>query len=134
MEPDRETTTILVVDDDDVVRDVIERGLDGTGLQILTAASASEALAAAADARIDLLVADLSLREMSGPALAAKLQVENPVLRVLYVSGWPDLDAFPEVTEGQLLTKPFTFEELRQAVARALGSDPGVAPRRAGLL
>ena len=102
---------------------MIERALGGTGLHILTAGSASEAFAAVAGAQIDLLVTDLSLPDLSGPALAAKLQDEDPALRVLFVSGWPDLDAFPEVGDAHLLTKPFTFEELRQAVALALGND-----------
>ena len=115
--------TLLVVDDEDVVRNVIVRALEATGLRILTAGSAAEALAAAEGLQIDLLVTDLSLPDLSGPALAARMLVADPALRVLYVSGWHDRDAFPEV-EDSLLTKPFTFDELRTAIAGALDGHP----------
>jgi two-component system, cell cycle sensor histidine kinase and response regulator CckA len=123
-----ETATVLVVDDDDAVRAVICRALEETGLRVLKAGSAAEALAAAADVQIDLLVADVSMPDMGGPALTARLHAEQPALRVIYVSGWLDRSAFPELGDAPLLTKPFTLEELRRAVAHALGDGPRVRP------
>jgi two-component system cell cycle sensor histidine kinase/response regulator CckA len=112
--------TVLVVEDSDAVRELVRLALEGTGLRILVAASGAEAVAAAARRGIDLLITDVVLPGMNGPELAKALRAEHPSLRVIYISGWYDHVAFPDVRDGLLLTKPFSLEELRRVVAEAL--------------
>ena len=75
----------------------------------------------AQDGAINLLLTDIVMPEMHGPALAARLAAGRPDLRVLYVSGYSD--AMPETAGGTnvaFLPKPFTTAELVAAVREAL--------------
>ena len=108
--------TVLVVEDNEAVRELVHVALEGTGLRVLVAGSAAEALEAAVRRWIDVLVADVILPDATGPALAAALREDSPGLRVVYVSGWHDEPGFPDVSDGVLLEKPFSLDALRSAV------------------
>ncbi len=109
---------VLVVDDQDVVRDVIRLALEGVGYTVLDAASPLEAIALArADGRIDLLVTDVVMPEMDAFELAKRITAVMPDVRVLFTSGYTDAGA-----EGPFIQKPFTPAELVQKVSSVLAA------------
>ena len=115
--------TILVVEDNEAVRDLVHVALDARRDRILVAESGEDALVVSAGLRIDLLITDVMLPNLSGPDLAAALRVDQPWLQLIYLSGWFDHARFPSLSDGVLLTKPFPLDDLRDAVADVL-DDP----------
>jgi two-component system, cell cycle sensor histidine kinase and response regulator CckA len=112
------TGTVLVVDDQDVVRDVIRLTLEGAGYTVLDAASPNDALALVREnGPIDLLVTDVVMPEMDAFELADRVVSELPGVRVLYTSGYTDAGA-----EGPFIQKPFTPAELVEKVGTVLAS------------
>ncbi len=120
--------TILVVEDDDLVRQYVQRLLEGLGYNVLTATDGNAALQAlGSNSDIDLLFTDVVMPGgMSGRDLAEEVLRRQPDMRVLYTSGYTEnaivhhgrLD--PSVI---LLSKPYRREDLAAAVRKALGTD-----------
>ena len=111
----RGTETILVVEDETVVRTLIRKIIEQHGYTVVDAVSGPEALAVAEQVgSIHLLVTDVVMPEMSGPELYAKMVESRPDLKVLYLSGYAeDAVARSRVDqEAVLLQKPFMPEEL----------------------
>lgn len=110
------TATILVCEDDDQLRTVVELMLDGEGYQVLLAARPEQALELAAEHEdaIDVLVTDLSLPQMSGTELAERLRDSVPELEVLVLSGHPP-DAIARPRHAYL-QKPFTDTSLLRTI------------------
>lgn len=122
--------TVLVVDEDRFVRNLLKRTLSLHGYQVLTAADSREAQEAAArhDGPIELLVTDILLSVTDGPELARILSRQRPGLQCLYVSGfYRALTSRNVVPEDQFLTKPFSPDDLLQKVRNLLDSVPAVA-------
>jgi CheY-like chemotaxis protein len=117
--------TLLVIEDDDGIRALTRRILEGCGYAVLAAADGREALAAAEGhgGRIDLLVTDVVMPHLGGGRLAERLAARRPGLKVLYLSGYAD-DAV--VRHGVLergaafLQKPFTVAGLARKVREVL--------------
>ncbi len=108
--------TVLVVDDQDVVRDVIKLALEGAGYRVLEAGSPNAAIEIArGEQGIDLLVTDVVMPEMDAFELAERISHEIPGVRVLYTSGYTDATA-----EGHFIQKPFTPAQLVAKVAGVL--------------
>jgi CheY-like chemotaxis protein len=105
---------VLLVDDDDAVRRVTARYLALLGYTVVEAGEAGRALTAA-EGRVDVVLSDIGLPGMSGPALIEELRSRRPTLRTVLMTGfalealrpedWPPGTGF--------LTKPFTVDELR---------------------
>ena len=114
--------TVLVVDDEDALREVVARTLAAVGYTVLTAPDGASALALAAAP--DLLLTDVVMPGISGVELARELGARHPGMRVLLMSGWTGdaLSAHAVDDSVDLLAKPFTRAELRARVERALGS------------
>ena len=86
--------TILLVDDDDMIRPMIREMLEGDGYQVLDAAGGPEALkveAAHADG-IDLLLSDVVMPGITGPQLAQQLRARRPHMKTMYMSGFTRMD------------------------------------------
>jgi len=121
------TETILLVEDEVAVARLAESLLKRLGYTVLTAHSASDALAAALAhaAPIDLVLTDVVMPGASGRMLVEELRNLRPHVRVLYMSGYP-ADAIVRygVREGEapFLSKPFTLSTLARKVREALGS------------
>jgi two-component system cell cycle sensor histidine kinase/response regulator CckA len=121
----RGSETVLVVEDEEVVRKLIDQALRKYGYEVLEAASGAEALQVceAHRTRIPLMITDVVMPQMSGRELAARLRDRHPETRVLYMSGYTD-DAV--VRHGLLdasmsfLQKPFTPGVLVRKVREAL--------------
>jgi two-component system, cell cycle sensor histidine kinase and response regulator CckA len=123
----RGSGTILVVEDEDAVRYLACRVLRGNGYRVLEAGSPAAALRIVRAERqpVDLLVTDIVMPGMSGPALAERLVAGWPGLKVLYITGYAEeaierQGALP--AGGALLEKPFTAQQLADRVRQALGN------------
>jgi two-component system cell cycle sensor histidine kinase/response regulator CckA len=117
--------TILVVEDEQGVRHVVERLLANSGYNVLSAASGHEALELVERnvQRIDLLLTDIVMPHMSGKELADTLTSTHPKLKTLYMSGYTDemVSRTRALDNGEdLVQKPFTGEELTARVRAAL--------------
>ncbi len=123
--------TILVVDDNDAVRQLVIRLLEQAGYQTLSATTGDHALRIAArhSTRISLVITDVIMPRMDGPQLVGALARANPGLRVLYMSGHTDdavLLAGVATDTVAFLGKPFTRNELLRKVRDVL--DARIAP------
>jgi two-component system, cell cycle sensor histidine kinase and response regulator CckA len=115
--------TLLVAEDDDVLRGLIQAMLEEGGYDVITAGSGEEALEAAAayEGGIDALVTDVVMPGMRGPDLAARLRSARPELRVVFVTGYGNHPFEQELRPGDtLLTKPFGMEALLSALGEVL--------------
>lgn len=118
---------LLVVDDDPGVRTVVAGMLAELGYEVVQAASAeaAEAAAHAEGGRIDMLVSDVVMEGADGALLAARLRSERPDLPVLFVTGYP---GSVDLGDAPVLRKPFTEDALTEAVLQGLGRLPDGAP------
>jgi two-component system cell cycle sensor histidine kinase/response regulator CckA len=116
--------TVLVVDDDDLVRKFVQRVLAEAGYETAVAAGGEEAIAVAASLEsLDLVVVDLIMPEMNGDEVARRLRTTMPELKVLYFTGFSDRLFKEKVTlwAGEaFLDKPCTVAGLLQAVSLLL--------------
>jgi CheY-like chemotaxis protein len=115
---------ILIVDDEPVIVQFVDRVLRGAGYLTSIAGGGVEALQIAeGSAPFDLIVADVNMPDMSGPDLVSRLRMRQPDLRVLYLTGFNDqlFAAKSVLWEGEaFLDKPTTIEGLLQAVSLIL--------------
>jgi two-component system cell cycle sensor histidine kinase/response regulator CckA len=122
--------TVLVVEDEPMVRAISVESLEMLGYRVLQASNGEEALevARAFAGAIDLVVSDVVMPLMGGPALVQRLRIERPHVKVLFVSGYTD-DAI--VRQGVLepgvefLQKPFALAALARRIREILGAGDG---------
>ena len=112
---------VLVVDDEEGVRALARRILEGGGYGVIEAANGAEALdVMASKARVDFLMADLDMPVMRGEEMAKKIRSLRPDLKVLYVTAHSEqlFKERPELIDGEaFLDKPFTMRGLLEAVS-----------------
>ena len=113
--------TVLVAEDEEIVRDLVCDVLEEEGYNVICARDGIEALQMARefDGRIHLLVSDVIMPQMNGPELAAQLTALRPDVKVLYVSGYSDNDIGDHGVVDmkiELLQKPFTPQVLARKV------------------
>jgi CheY-like chemotaxis protein len=119
--------TILLVEDEVLVRDLAQQILESQGYQVLVAANGESAFERVRKQAlpIDLLIADVVMPRMSGIELAIRLRSMIPDLRVLLISGYSEATTDPDAVPGAVfLAKPFTPDRLLTQVRRALAA-PG---------
>ena len=113
--------TVLVAEDEDAVRQIIEKALQARGYRVMVARDGSEALALAGrhPGQIDLLVTDVVMPDMNGRVLSQRLMEVRPAIKTLYLSGYTD-DAILHhgvLQEGvAFLQKPFSLGALARKV------------------
>jgi two-component system, cell cycle sensor histidine kinase and response regulator CckA len=117
--------TILLVEDEEVVRQPAGRFLGNAGYRMLVAENAETALSLATNQaeKIDLLLTDVVMPGMTGKELAAKLLIDRPELKVIYISGYSEDVIVHQgaVERGVILVqKPFTAEGLLSKVRDVL--------------
>jgi len=122
---------IVLVDDDDLVREGMEMMLDGAGFKVRSTPSALQALQWLEEEPCDLLILDSQLPEMNGAELFRRVLIQSPTHgpRVLFVSGRTELPGGEDDTRirtAPLLIKPFTLGDFFGAVTRALEERPHV--------
>ncbi len=115
------TESILVLEDDELVRDVVERTLRRLGYEVTAASRPSEAIVHAREQTFDLLVTDVVMPEMTGDALAREIRAGRPDLPVVFMSGYTagvlELDIGPL---DVFASKPLTAGRIARAVRDAL--------------
>ena len=124
--------SVLLVEDEPLVRASTARMLRGLGYRVLEAKDGREALAIARGALtpVAVLVTDVMMPDQGGRALATQLTKERPALRVLFVSGYSEADAtIAALREGAgFLAKPFQQEDLAAALRAVLDEPAPPAP------
>jgi CheY-like chemotaxis protein len=110
---------ILLVEDEEHLRAMVRRMLAANGYDVVDAPDAEHGLRAAEGRNLDLLLTDVMLPAVDGPALAQQLLELQPSLRVLYMSGYPSGDRDFPIPEP-LIQKPFTPLALLGEVRRVL--------------
>jgi len=116
--------TVLLVEDDSIVRHFVIASLERENLIVLAACDGAEALEIfRTRLKVDLLLTDVQLETgMSGIELAEQLIEERPGTKVLVMSGYPDREIEAAEKHLPFLRKPFTTAILNEAVAAVLGS------------
>jgi len=127
--------TILLVEDEDMLRTLTRNVLELLGYSVLEAADGQQAceISLQKNRKIDLLLTDVVMPGMNGPALASELMTTRPALSVLYTSGYTGQavghGVIPE--RSHFIPKPFTREDLARKVREALSSTQGAWTDRA---
>lgn len=117
---------ILMVDDDVGILELLQRHLQSLGYHTFKALSVKEALFILKDSPIDLLITDIQMPEVDGLQLVRYAEEHYPGMPKLVITGYPSVAGAQETFRSgaaDYLTKPFTREELKQAVRKALASD-----------
>ena len=127
--------TVLVVEDEDGVRQLAVQSLERHGYRVIQASGGEAALklASAFDGTIHLLLSDVVMPGMKGPELADRLRALRPGIRVLLMSGYAaDVVTANDLKEATLMSKPFSPAALTRAVRRVLDVPLSSAPASQG--
>ena len=117
--------TVLLVEDEPMVRTVAERALSRHGYKVLTASNGEDALELLAGGEaIDLLVSDVVMPVMDGPAMVREARKSHPALPILFMSGYAEeqLRKSIDLDNAAFLPKPFSMQELAEAVRDVLAA------------
>jgi len=117
--------TVLLVEDEPTVRSVAERALTRHGYKVVTAESGEEALDILDRGEpIDLLISDVVMPGMDGPAVVREARKSRPDLKILFMSGYAEeqLRKSIDIENVNFLPKPFSVIELAEAARRAVGT------------
>ena len=119
--------TILLVEDEHMVRTVTERGLTRHGYKVMSASNGEDALELLASGEhVDLLISDVVMPVMDGPTMVRAARLEWPDLPILFMSGYAEeqLRNSIDIDNVAFLPKPFSMIELAEAVRTALATAP----------
>jgi len=120
--------TILAVDDDRSVLELLDQALGSAGYNVLTAAGGWNAVEVfeKSPGPIHLLLTDVIMPDLTGPVLAERLRARQPDLRVLFICGFHDADLVQRFVSAKgftLLPKPFTVDGLLRVVDESLNGN-----------
>ena len=115
-----EAFTVLLVDDDDLVRGPLVHLLSTYGVRVLTAASAIEAMRVLGQERVDVLFTDIVMPDQDGIELARQAQQVQPGIRLMFATGYFSRAA-TAAQLGKLLFKPLRASEIEAALKDVLG-------------
>jgi len=117
---------VLLVDDDDLSRGAVHKMLERAGYVVHSTAKGSEAIVRYKTEKADLVITDLIMPDTDGLEIIQELRRTDPAVRILAISGGGRVDAEEYLSVArkfgalEVLPKPFTGQELKQAVERAL--------------
>ena len=117
--------TVLLVEDEPMVRSVAERALTRHGYKVITADNGEDALEILdSGEQIDLLISDVVMPGMDGPTMVAEARKERPDLKILFMSGYAEEQLRNSINVGNVafLPKPFSVQELAEAAKRTLAA------------
>ncbi|MGV3491934.1 MAG: cell cycle histidine kinase CckA [Devosia sp.] len=117
---------ILLVEDEDSVRQFSARALRTTGYEVFEADSGDEALFVLEDIdyKIDLMISDVVMPEMDGPTLLTHVREKMPDLKVIFVSGYAEEAVRQDIADNQsveFLPKPYSLDQINSKVKEVLG-------------
>ncbi len=110
-----EPKTVLVVDDETAVRDLVQALLRSLGHTARTASGGPEALDLIQSHSFDLVLTDLAMPGMNGEQLAHEIKKQLPAVPVVLITGLTPANVCPEI--ARVLGKPFSRDQLRQTIA-----------------
>jgi two-component system cell cycle sensor histidine kinase/response regulator CckA len=119
------TGTVLLVEDEPMVRTVAERALTRHGYKVIMAENGEEALdVLGRGEQIDLLISDVVMPGMDGPTMVKQARKERPDLKILFMSGYAEeqLRKSIDIENVNFLPKPFSVTDLAEAARRTLGA------------
>ncbi|QEM67541.1 response regulator [Geobacter sp. FeAm09] len=126
-------STILLVEDNDMVRNLVRDLLDSCNCRLIVAEGPLQALALSAGREVDLLLTDVVMPDMNGPELHDKLRSSHPGLKAIYMSGYTD-NAFAAAgasdAGADFIQKPFTTRELLGRIDAILNGADGAGEGR----
>jgi two-component system, cell cycle sensor histidine kinase and response regulator CckA len=120
-EPSHPSAHILVIDDDEMVRDVLSRMLGDLGYAVESVVDGAAAVAAARTRKFHLAILDLTMPGLSGAPLVAQLQTASPGLPIIVCSGYDRDHKGPMPVQGYL-AKPFRLTDLETMVSKVIAS------------
>jgi CheY-like chemotaxis protein len=133
--PARTQRTVLVVDDEDIVRALVVRSLRDAGYRVLQASHGAAAIGLLEHeaAEVDLVICDLVMPAVGGREVAGWMKEHRPAVRLLFISGYPRTylqahDLFDAAVP--LLRKPFLPSRLLEEVGELVGGLDGQSPRQ----
>jgi CheY-like chemotaxis protein len=116
---------VLIVDDEPVMRELIEVTLEDAGHAVESVASGRAALERLAQHAYDLIVCDLHMPDRDGPAVYRAIERRSsPRPAFLFITGYAEggpYEEFIRATRSPVMTKPFVIDVLRETVSRLLG-------------
>jgi len=118
-----EQVRVLVVDDEESVRNLLQRILEGEGYQVTTAANGKEALYNVSLGEIEVVLLDVKMPDMSGIEVLGKLTVDSPDTCVIMVTSVVEMETAIETMKlgaYDYITKPFDRDEVLQKVLAAI--------------
>ncbi|WP_159717632.1 response regulator [Geminicoccus flavidas] len=127
-------TSILVVDDEPLIAMALEAVLEDAGYQVMMAANGRQGLERLAETRADVVLLDMMMPVMNGPAMLAAMAAEPSLaeIPVIILSSLPEeVVRIRAQGSAMILRKPYTAHEVLDAIARVLGEareaggDPG---------
>ena len=129
-DPGGGTETVLLVEDEDIVREVIAEILEDAGYTVLSTPNGREAfdVAASFEGPIDVLLTDWLMPGIGGPEIARQLRAARPELRVIFMSGYAESDAVLDQLERGVTTflpKPFSATDLTRMLRHVLEGPTG---------
>ena len=120
--------TVLLVEDEAMVRAVAKRALERKGYEVLTANNGEEALEVieGLEEPVDLLITDVVMPSMDGPTLVGHARQLYPDLKIIFISGYAEeqLRRSIDVPDVSFLPKPFSVQELAEAVREVINRKP----------
>ena len=117
---------ILILDDEEDIRNIIRQQLDGTGFEILEASDAEQAMEILQDyaLTVDVIICDVRMPKINGVEAVAYFRREHPTKPIIILTGYPDLDLAVEFMKNgvvDFLVKPVEKAKLIAAVKKAAG-------------
>ena len=120
--PTNPALTVLLVEDERALREIVKRQLTRHGYRVITAGDGVEALALAVGQDVDLVITDVLMPNMKGNELATQLAAVCPTAKVIFMSGYTNFELDASDT-ASLLHKPFSEDALLKHISEALGTD-----------
>ncbi len=112
-----ESVSVLVVDDEEMVRSTVTRLLSLNGHEVDRASSGAEALTMFSDTEYDIVFTDFGMPEMTGAELSREIKDEDPDLPVILLTGYTETEKAIEEVDG-ILSKPFKRDELESTIQK----------------
>ena len=120
--PHHRSVTVLIVEDNNNLRNLVQRTLEGSGFSVFPAADGAEALrwSEQHEGTIEIVVSDIVMPELNGIELSRRIRVARPETKFLFITGFGN--QFPELCEygASILEKPFLPSELLHKVEEIL--------------
>lgn len=117
----KNTTTLLIVDDEAMIRNLLEKILSKEGYKILTAKDGLEALEVMESSKVDIVISDMKMPRMNGLELLKRIKKERPDIGVVIMTGYGDTYTVKDALllgADEYITKPFKSYEMLMIVER----------------